>query len=76
MVACEGGKEDSIFYEAKHSGSKLQLLDTSMDSVDLAFQDKWNQPPGGYQGFHGGTDCGFPETRPTSEQVVHKERLT
>ena len=41
MVPCPGTLADQIHYEAHHTGSKLQLNNTSIDSIELTFVDKW-----------------------------------
>ena len=44
VIPCSGGLDENIYYQAQHTGSKLQLKNTSLDNVDLMFYDKWGDP--------------------------------
>jgi hypothetical protein len=44
VIPCKGPLSENIYYESPHVGSKLQLNNSSIDTVELQFIDKWGQP--------------------------------
>jgi hypothetical protein len=43
IIPCEGSQKDTIYYESKHVGSKMTMTNSSVDSIELYFTDKWGQ---------------------------------
>ena len=51
IVPCQGNFNDYIYYQTNHVGSKLFINQSSVDTIDLAFCNKWGQPLVGLKDF-------------------------
>jgi hypothetical protein len=73
VLCCEGPINQPIYYNAQHIGSKMQLMNSSIQSVDLAFMDKWNEPLTGMVDFIAEITVDFLRLNPPPDKLSIRE---